>query len=327
MHTNRFLAPLGTAVSLLLTVSCGSSNDSPQRPGPVPIEQLATSAASALCGGYSACCASKGYAFNAESCNTSVEYDFDSSSFCLPPSIYDPQAAADCFAAVRSSYASCLNNMVAIPACKKMCVGTKTPGTPCSNHQECAIPPNGAASCNLVSNVGVCVVSIWAKLGDTCDDTCTVDEAPVGVLYGNSYGRSCNYHLPVGSPPSTLTTFSSCRTNDCLFCNAANKCAPILAIGARCAEWDVCQAGAHCNLTVGQCQADITAGGACSSDEECAKGNYCANQLCAAKKATGESCTGLNDCVGACDQLTNHCIAYTPGGLNVTADICSNPNP
>ena len=68
----------------------------------------------------------------------------------------------------------------------------------------------------------------------------------------------------------------------------------------------LCSLGSRCDDETSNCVAQGGAGEACDSDNDCADGNYCGDEVCAAKKANGEVCSQEGECqseacvAGAC---------------------------
>ena len=67
---------------------------------------------------------------------------------------------------------------------------------------------------------------------------------------------------------------------------------------ATCAEDRFCIASAHCDEAAGACVPDVTAGGACGDDSDCAANLFCRNGFCCGA-ADGDCCAQPADCPAA----------------------------
>ena len=306
--------------------ACGGTT-SPGGAAPVQHADATKSAVSAFCSGYGACCASQGFAFNASLCDSNTRAEFGSADICPAPAVYDPQAAADCFAQLRGAYASCSPNSFALSACQRMCTGTLPVGATCTASTDCAPPATGVAEClPNPSGSSVCTIRTHGKVGDTCSSTCTESDRGGVVEFEACTTTSVN---STSSSGSTIAS-SECYTNDSLYCASDSTCKALVSIGGSCVnESTSCAAGVHCNGVT--CVVDVGVGSACPSGNECADGNYCdmssSTHVCAPKKAAGQSCTEYGECQAYCDQGRGVCVSESSSPLNVTADSCANPEP
>jgi hypothetical protein len=106
--------------------------------------------------------------------------------------------------------------------------------------------------------------------------------------------------------------------------SSTKQCAALEPAGESCSDPEECQTGLRCQA--GKCSTDGPAqvGGACEVSDDCVDGLYCdnANQTCAAKKKTGETCDpgflGGNECEGTCQApdgaTSGSCVAFCGRG-------------
>ena len=307
-----------------------SGKKSQAQPAPVPLNQAPAAMVNALCDGFGSCCASKGFAFNATACNTNLGAQVAIGSLCPAPGIYDPQAAADCFAELQAGYASCSPNFDLMSACQRMCTGTQPPGGVCTSSTDCAVPANGSVSCatDQTSDAGHCIdyIQTRGKAGDPCNGTCTESADGTSQTCIGSVSVSTGTSTSTSTSSSTTVTQASCFTNDGFYCAADSTCEPAVAVGGACSNSETCQTGAYCNLTTEKCEADIAVGVACPMGSQCVDSAYCnASSVCANKKSAGEPCTSSEECLGNCDATTNQC--EDSNTLVASASSCANPNP
>jgi hypothetical protein len=283
--------------------ACGGSSEGGGSVGPIPHDQLASRAASALCDNIGDCCAKNGWTHDASACKQGYEALVE--EFFITPAVkggatYDAQAAGTCVSSLSDVAKSCGASDVSA-ACDRIFIGTKPNGAQCEHSIECAAPPGGDAYCDVDDFLpGTCVQEPRGKAGDGCSGTCT----------DNGSFISC-------SGGGTDTGSALCWTNDDLFCSDGT-CQPLIAIGDAC-QWSGCVDDAYCT-SAGVCAAKLPAGGDCGSDwSACADGLYCdAAGVCAAKKPDGAACSDWEECVGSCED--NQCVNDT--GF-ISAALCS----
>ena len=290
---------------------------------PIPIDQALASEVNAFCNGYSTCCSSKGFAFNAAACQTNLRAQFGD-SICPAQYAYDAQAAGDCFAQLQATYASCSKSPNPNSPCYRVCTGTLPEGSACTNSLDCAVDANVSVSCTTAgttSTTPICVVHPRGKLGDGCTSTCDASmDGDIGFCYDT--------YIPAGGPTPNGT--ANCFSNDGLYCSSVDFiCQPLVAIGGTCAATSDCQTDAYCDRTVFVCKARLAAGGACPQLDECMNDLYCnTNLVCANKLPIGATCQSAVACIDYCDSSTSQCVAAKPtktSDLNVTASSCANP--
>ena len=304
-------------------VACGGNNKSQGHASPVPLSEATDTGVSAFCGGYQACCASKGYAFSATLCDSNARPQYSADSLCPAPGAYDPQAAADCFAQVRTAVSACTYDANSTSACDRICSGTLAPGAACTRDSDCAQPADGSATCMLVGPIStardVCVFHPHGKLGDACCSTC--------ITYKNVADVSCTgMAIPAGS--DDFAGYAQCFTRDGLYCSSVDyTCQPLAAIGGDCNSSSDCQTGAFCDYwETSLCTAKLALGSICLYSDACVDGAYCIpGTVCSAKKAAGQSCTNSNECIGICNSASGLCVDSNTRSIDSTAAGCANP--
>jgi len=233
------------------------------------------------------------------------------------------------------------------------CVAKKTNGQTCGNAGECqsGFCVNGYC-CNSACSSSCDACNVTGNLG-----TCTVNSA------GSTGAPSCAPYVCNGlnaACPSSCTTTADCTSGN--YCNGT-QCVATKPNGTTCGTAIECQSGFcvdgyccnsacnggcnACNLsgTLGLCSvmgpgsigsptcAPYVCDGmfqtcptSCTSDANCASGNYCNGTQCLAKKANGTTCGGANECAsGFC--VDGYCCNGTCGSscdaCNVTGNLGS----
>jgi hypothetical protein len=264
-------------------VFLGGSGGSTAHAPPLPIDQVHTAIPSSLCVGLGACCASRRFSFSQAVCEQAVRPALATASVCPQGFAYDPQAAGDCVAAVRSDYAACLDRSSATQSiCSRICTGVTPLGGACSDGRQCVQPAGAEANCSFTS--GLCTLAIHPEAGEPCNGTCEDATGSVCIVK----------EAPAGLPPPADA--GACFTSDGLHCASDWTCQPSLAVGSPCSGYDFC-----------------------------AKDGYCSTSgVCAARKADGQPCAMLNECLGRCDAASLACTS-SPVALPVSAAMCANP--
>ena len=317
------LAFFGCTIALSAGVTGCGGNSSQNSAGSIPLNQAPNALISSYCDGFGTCCGSKGFAFDGAKCDANLHSQMTSSSLCPAPGIYDPQAAAECFAQIQATYATCSPNHDAMPACQRICTGNQPVGGSCASSHDCAPPANGTGVCmtNASGAAGICIERIRAQAGDACNDSCVESD--------DGFSLKCSVNPSIASY-NTSGFWLQCFANDGLYCASDRTCKPTIALGGTCAGQFDCQLGAHCNFTSSMCEANFSVGASCSNGNGCVDTAYCdSNYLCAIKKPEGATCTiNSDECAGRCDTATGLCKDYGANGLSgfePTADHCANP--
>ena len=316
MRPRNSLQPLVVGSLLAMTEACGGTTET-QQSAPVPLSQAPDQYVSAYCSGYANCCASKGFAFNDSVCVANVRESV-TSSFCSATSVYDPTAAAGCFADLQASNSACQRPEYPTLACLTMCLGTQPAGAACAFGNDCTQPTTGSALCaNLGGSPFTCMtVDARGVMGSHCDVTCRDAKS--------NFGQGCT------SPTSSFTTGPThadvCFTNDGLYCASDNTCHSTIALGGSCPASDSCQTNLRCDNSTSQCVEYSTIGGPCTFYTDCVPNAYCTlDNVCANRKAAGEPCNG-DECLGSCPNTTHLCEGTGYFSLDVNAADCSNPS-
>lgn len=257
---------------------------------------------------------------------------------------FDPTAIDACLDAIaRSCERDSLIQDVAAPACSNLLHGRASTGASCQGTEDCAVglrcrvdvPGDGGPGCP-----GACVVPVE---GDFClDASCGTLQCslsgnrcvrapfgeprprgmPCGALRGSD-GAVGYYGCAAGStclrgPETTYyclppTCATPCRHDQaCQYPSGACLTYTLLGVGGACsAPQTVCDPGLglQCDAT-GRCAPRATEGGACTSDEACARGLVCVASVCRRRtlQATGGPCFNDDGCEsGAC--AANRCLA------------------
>jgi hypothetical protein len=157
-------------------------------------------------------------------------------------------------------------------SCDNLLVGKVASGARCRSTLEC----EGALRC----------------LGSGPTDTGVCGEA-------RGTGGACRLSVDGLGPQLAMDvdrTHPECQG----FCDH-HRCQPRLAPGATCVTSGQCPAEQRC--LAGKCATAGKGGaGQACSDDECTDGLRCVFGRCVAPKHAGESCTGLSECSGRCDQ-------------------------
>jgi hypothetical protein len=274
---------------LSATVSCGPDSKS-KSTGPVALGAFSSGYADAWCRGLKPCCGASGFPFDLDQCKQSVGSVLDSfvkSTSTLPNRVFDEMVAGACVEAQGQRLASC-NDRDAFnggDACDGLFRGTVALGGSCAENQECA-PATGGVRCNA----GVCEpyqdpldrpAPTRNPLGATCNSTCSADP----------FLSYCEY-------PDVPEPLAGCYADDGLFCsNETQVCEPLPRVGEACPQAH-CEKDTYCSL--GKCVAAVTSG-PCDSRDQCAHTSKCNidTLTCEPRKANGESCNDLDDCLSA----------------------------
>jgi hypothetical protein len=236
-------------------------------------QQLGT----AVCGELTACCSEFGIAVAAQACAALA-----SSAGTAEGLIYDPDAAGDCLATVRTLDGCAVLEQP--PVCSAVFVGTKTTGEACAEDDECAPVAGGLASCGFDE---VCIAEVRGAAGDACASTCTEE------TQGAFAGTTCSGGGGQDADPSQPSV--SCFTNDGLFCGSEGACAAVAQLNEDCAGGARCADGLDCRSNEADarvCQPYPMVGESCFG--ECADG-YCL------RGDDGSMCTAFVELGGACD--------------------------
>ncbi|RMG21287.1 MAG: hypothetical protein D6729_01045 [Deltaproteobacteria bacterium] len=182
-----------------------------------------------------------------------------------------------------------------------VCTTPAADGEACTQDEECASGRCGPTDTCLTvpaAQGAPCQVNTDCQAGDVCD-------------FDGMNGFVCMAPKQMGE--ACYTPFS-CAAG--LICEGAGAgggtCQPIPQLGETCSQF--CAGNAWCDTTLNPptCVAPGKAGNHCSNADffpTCESGLFCNDQeVCQAKLATGESCTGDTQCQsGVCDGATQKC--------------------
>jgi hypothetical protein len=183
--------------------------------------------------------------------------------------VLDPDALEDCIAAYENAATTCTETGL-FAACRAVFSGTKPPGDPCSDFQDCD-RREGPVICKFVGNdpTGTCTPLIHGEEGQLCDYDCQnrVD------CSGNEGGLS--------TVPRVY-----CFEDEGLYCSAAGDgalaCRKLRAIGEECENGSACGSEGRCKQTSSSvvsrsCVLGLELGQTCQTIDRaaCAEGLWC----------------------------------------------------
>jgi hypothetical protein len=303
MGYSKYFWGFGSSVVLLaaLVPGCGGSSSA----GPIPIDQLPSQLADAVCNNIGSCCNAAAIAFDLATCKRNVMTTTSQSLLeeDSPNIKYDAEAAGRCIALYASFFKSCKEpeGTEIEAACGDVFVGSLPAGAPCTSSDECAHPANSGVECTMDGPAGqtaqsLCVVSsftasVHGKLGGACNGNCSTgdDCSSTGPASGTGTGPT---------PP----VLASCYADDGLQCDFTSQtCQPLIAIGQPC-SFEGCVAGAYCAASV--CAPFKADGAPCADAIECSSGtcsfpndpNAAQNPTCGSSGvANAQTCMGNLD--------------------------------
>lgn len=210
----------------------------------------------------------------------------------------------------------------------------------------------GTKTCNAAGqcrdkNGQTCSGASTCASGYCFDSTCCATDCTTACRSCANASGTCSAVTNADDPPSCTGTTScdgsgNCKKKNGQGCAAGSECLSGNCVDSYCCDGacaggcDVCAAslGASQNGTctvlasgaTGQCGAYKCGGAAscpttCSSDTQCASGNYCDGNACQPKKSNGSVCSGDNQCTSThcadnvcCDTAcTGKCMACSAG--------------
>jgi hypothetical protein len=250
------------------------------------------------------------YAFTqaaALSCPGILQKSFDQGRASL-----NADAAGDCADGYEALFASGGYQALESPdpallaACNGAVTGKQPLGAPCAQPYECQ---NGATCVGFTSSAdGVCA---QPAIGEACGA-------------GESTSGEISLTFSFGDHPDCAgeAFCDSVLVND----EFVDQCVAKLASGESCFDDEECAAGLGCYVGVCQTGGPSAIGGECADDDDCESTAYCdssgASGVCAAKKATGQTCSGSilggSECIGTCNVPegadTGTCVSFCGAG-------------
>jgi hypothetical protein len=195
------------------------------------------------------------------------------------------------------------------PAVSGQCVAFLTQGQPCSGG-ACA----AGLECNFTVATPICVAlsaeggACPCQAGLYCDTS-----GGVPICKARKTSGSCSAPFAPECAPG----------NEC-FGYPTASCVPDVGLGASCGAVGVCGPGYECDSGSAVCVAQPTVGQACvvsrsgTTAQRGCIGGWCdaaGTKTCQPRKADGEPCTSLDQCVGlSCDTSTHTCSSRPPLG-------------
>jgi hypothetical protein len=244
---------------------------------------------SQLCAEYAGCCEAAGRPSDGAQCRAFYGAFVSAAS-------YDQAAADACLEELRAEPDICDNGSASTPSCSRVfssARGTKKPGEPCEDDDDCAAAEAGRVECVSSFSAGASVQQCQVRLpGQAGSSPC------VGTVDGN-----ITYYS--GTDDTIPPTGYLCDRADGISCNGqTGACESLAAVGEPCSG-SQCVPSAYCDFMEGVCKQQLELGAACTDDEECMEDAYCATsgKTCAARAATGAACTTNAEC--ASDRCTN----------------------
>jgi hypothetical protein len=178
-----------------------------------------------------------------------------------------------------------------LSACDHVYSGSKALGEACMGSAECAVPAVGEAECDAFD-------AVWGvvrrgEAGDPCTSSCEA--------YGEGGYICTSSENPALDPHETV----QCFREEGLTCGPDLTCEALLSNGEACTNDEQCTAGNWCasdGTTAPACAPQVGVGGACQPfSDACGEAAYCDDtNVCVAKKAAGQACTGFDECQGQC---------------------------
>ena len=269
---------------------------------PIPLAELASVTAAAICAANFATCAPQDkMPFATQAGCVAAQTATDSAVFAKLAALvaagklfYDPAAAGSCLA-LAAELCDELDFVDGPPVCQIVFKGKAAKGAACTFNVECA-----SNYCfNLASCPGACKnrVALNAACGE--DDKCVA-------------GAVCFGGLCVADTPKDAG--AACDPVQCkpgLYCSSKEKCTPLIKLGAACDIVGSCVAGAQCidDGAGGACKPMPKKGEPCAPDPfadastQCATGLVCFNDggdsgTCEPKVPIGGACVNSTQCGG-----------------------------
>jgi len=271
-----------------LLQGCGDTSDG------IPIDQLSTDLAAAVCDNIGGCCEAAAIPFDLASCKAKARavLDPEVAEELTRNVSYDAVAAEHCLGVYGQVVRSCdLLDHRTEEACRYVFVGQLPTGAVCSRGEECAPTAGGTPYCKFGDDPeqGLCAVRVPAmkvarphgKSGDLCG-------------FGCDSGGNCS-----GSAPASVNTdiTTGCYVSDGLYCGGSGfTCQPLVANGQPCLQYDACQTGSFCGA--GVCEPKLADGAACTGSSECNSESCLFNPqsavgVCASRNyANAKTCAG-----------------------------------
>jgi hypothetical protein len=196
--------------------------------------------------------------------------------------------------------------------------GTKAPGTPCEDDDECLAPAGGEGRCDYRTTYD-------ANNQSTTTQTCVqtrkgqAGEGPCSATVYAQGGSGTSY----GSNTERLDSTVECYETDGLYCpQYGETCRAYVGVGEACGGPD----SAACNPTTSYCRytdtdgnslcvARLAVGESCTPSDQCQTGARCTNGACLALKQTGEACELGSEC--ASSTCVNKKCSGSSGGLSL----------
>jgi hypothetical protein len=304
---------LDPSLAVVATAACPSKTAAIPTCGPwsatrestdddVAYDDLWAAVADAYCTGIAGCCQAADLPFDLESCKQERESILEAftASFEELSFEYDPVAAASCLRVYQRTTAACVEDSDAVDAaCDAVFQGQLADGQPCESTEECS---ETGSTCegiqysedDLFNPIapGICAPNPLEIHGEAGDPCRATCTGPAQECYSS-----------VGSE---VIGGVACYAADGLFCEITSfdqlgACRELAAEGAACTSDDTCEPGMYCAYDMvtfmTRCQPKVDSG-PCTSFSACVDGSYCdAAGMCQPKRAAGEPCLSFDDCI------------------------------
>ncbi len=252
-------------------------------------------------------------------------------AFCDGQGACPPEIRQDCSGAGCSGDL-CAGGCVVDPDCLVgefcsggVCLPQGALGDPCAAGSQCV---SGACTdgfccsractgqceaCNVPGNEGACTSVVGAPVGTR--PPCATDASACAGACDGGLGTACTY-------PGQST---QCRAPACS--------AGVATLAANCIGSGACP-GTQTQVCPGSCGGNLCAGG-CTTDANCAAGEFCSGGVCLPKKLISEACSGPSQCLSGfcidgfcCDtDCTGQCEACdVQGSLGFCSTVMGAPH-
>ncbi|MFZ4735020.1 MAG: hypothetical protein ACOYM9_03700 [Bradymonadia bacterium] len=272
-----FRGLLGGALIGLAGASVTACDSGDGGGGASGIAGFAQQYAEVVCTGLVRCCASAGKPVEKSTCTQLYDYQ---------RAEYERGASSGQYEFDSVAADTCLEKVRAVTdqctaappvECDQVLKGTTAAGGRCEDDAECAATPGGTAEC--------------AFSGDEDQGKC---EQTVRGQVGDTCQKTCEdlgngtWQCAFSGEDAVNGILTACYRNDNVACyDETKKCVALGTAGTACRSDDQCARGFTCSFEVSQCVALVAVGGACTSSSAC-ESQFCdPDDKCAPPLAVG----------------------------------------